>query len=131
MVPAQEELPPPPPMPAPMAAAPQPAPMQAPQHDPRQRMAMPRGPQLQPIDPNLPPDTPLEPGSGVPRSRPGSAAARIAASEAALASTKPLVTAEADGKSNFIAAARRAARAANSETANRSATAELAPLDLR
>ena len=46
---------------------------------------MPRGPQRQPIDPNLPPDTPLEPGSGAPRIKPGSAAARIAASEAALA----------------------------------------------
>ena len=55
----------------------------APQQRPRGK-AMPRGPARQPIDPNLPPDTPLEPGSGAPRVRPGSAAARIAASEAAL-----------------------------------------------
>ena len=37
-----------------------------------------------PIDPNLPPDYPLEPGSGIPRERGTSAAERIAASEAAL-----------------------------------------------
>ena len=42
-----------------------------------------------PLDPNLPPDTPLEPGSGVPRSKPGSPAARIAASEAALGGARP------------------------------------------
>ena len=43
----------------------------------------------QPIDPNLPPDTPLEPGSGAPRIKPGSPAARIAASEAALGNAGP------------------------------------------
>jgi localization factor PodJL len=78
-----------------------------------------------PIDPNLPPDHPLEPGSGG-RSRPpaaakenprpaASAAERVAASEAALAPTKPPVIADpSGGKSNFIAAARRAAQAAAS-----------------
>jgi localization factor PodJL len=66
-----------------------------------------------PIDPNLPPDHPLEPGSG--RSRPtASAADRIAASEAAVSSTKPPVIADPGQKPNFIAAARRAAQAAAS-----------------
>jgi localization factor PodJL len=65
----------------------------------------------QPIDPSLPPDHPLEPGSG--RSRPtASAADRIAASEAAVSSTKPPVIADPGQKPNFIAAARRAAQAA-------------------
>lgn len=61
-----------------------------------------------PIDPDLPPDTPLEPGSGVPRAKPGSPAARIAASEAALGGIRPAVS-EAGGKSAAIAAARNAA----------------------
>ncbi len=65
-----------------------------------------------PIDPNLPPDFPLEPGSGTPRARPpASAAERIAASEAALGSAKP-GGANHPGQTNFIAAARRAAQAA-------------------
>jgi localization factor PodJL len=65
-----------------------------------------------PIDPSLPPDHPLEPGSG--RSRPtASAADRIAASEAAV-STKPPVIADPGQKPNFIAAARAAAQAAAS-----------------
>ena len=69
----------PPPQPIPTAGEPRPQPRQ-----------MPRGPQRQPIDPNLPPDTPLEPGSGAPRIKPGSAAARIAASEAALGNARPM-----------------------------------------
>jgi len=76
---------------------------------------MPRGPQRQAIDPNLPPDTPLEPGSGAPRHRPGSAAARIAASEAALGSARPMGS-ETGGKSAAIAAARNAAKAAYLDT---------------
>src|ERR1700722_17605134 len=65
-----------------------------------------------PIDPSLPPDHPLEPGSG--RSRPtASAADRIAASEAAVSSTKPPVLDDPGPKPNFIAAARRAAQAAS------------------
>jgi localization factor PodJL len=64
-----------------------------------------------PIDPTLPADHPIEPG------RPPvppvlTAAQRIAASEAALGPAKPV--AEAEAKSNFIAAARRAAQAAAS-----------------
>jgi localization factor PodJL len=64
-----------------------------------------------PIDPNLPPDHPLEPGSAAGRSRPPSAADRIAASEAAVGS-KPPVIPDPGGKPDFIAAARRAAQAA-------------------
>ena len=76
---------------------------------------MPRGPQRQPIEPNLPPDTPLEPGSGAPRMKPGSAAARIAASEAALGHARPMAQ-ETGGKSAAIAAARNAAKAAYLDT---------------
>ena len=76
---------------------------------------MPRGPQRQPIEPNLPPDTPLEPGSGAPRMKPGSAAARIAASEAALGHARPMAK-ETGGKSAAIAAARNAAKAAYLDT---------------
>ena len=66
-----------------------------------------------PIDPSLPPDHPIEPGSAAGRSRPtASAADRIAASEAAVSSTKPPVIADPGQKPNFIAAARRAAQAA-------------------
>ena len=69
----------------------------------------------QPIDPNLPPDHPLEPG--VSRGRhPASPADRIAASEAVLGTVKPPVIPDPVGKSNFIAAARRAAQAAASRS---------------
>lgn len=70
----------------------------------------------QPIDPDLPPDHPIEPGSA-PRGRgaPADPAARIAASEAALGPVKPPVIPDPGGKSNFIAAARRAAQAAAQE----------------
>src|SRR4051794_3364338 len=67
-----------------------------------------------PIDPDLPADTPLEPGSA---GRPRSPAERIAASEAALAPLKREPAPEITGKANFIAAARRAAQAAASEGA--------------
>lgn len=63
-----------------------------------------------PIDPDLPADTPLEPGTA---SRARTPAERIAASEAALAPLKREGAAEVTGKANFIAAARRAAQAAN------------------
>jgi localization factor PodJL len=86
----------------------------APQPKPRGR-AMPGGPARQPIDPNLPPDTPLEPGSGVPRVRPGSAAARIAASEAALSGFRA-AAADPASKSAAIAAARNAAKSAYLDT---------------
>ena len=65
-----------------------------------------------PINPDLPPDEPLEPGSGPPRLR-ANHGARIAASEAALGRAHPAEnTPAAGGKSSFIAAARRAAQAA-------------------
>jgi localization factor PodJL len=66
----------------------------------------------QPIDPNLPPDYPLEPGAGSPRGRgAASTAERIAASEAALGPARTAAPGPA-AQSNFIAAARRAAQAA-------------------
>lgn len=66
-----------------------------------------------PIDPTLPPDHPLEPGSTA-RARPPSAAERIADSQAAIGSVKPPVISDSE-RPNFIAAARRAAQAAASE----------------
>jgi localization factor PodJL len=76
-----------------------------------------------PIDPNLPPDQPLEPGVNAGRGRlTASPADRIAASEAALGRAKPPVIPDPAGKSNFIAAARRAAKAA---------VADPSPADLR
>ncbi len=64
-----------------------------------------------PIDPDLPPDHPLEPGTRYPQGRGSSPSERIAASEGALkdiaASTREPVS-----SSNFIQAARRAAQAA-------------------
>jgi localization factor PodJL len=65
-----------------------------------------------PIDPDLPPDHPLEPGSTGNRTRSYSAADRIAASEAAVSTAKAPVITDAGEKPNFIAAARRAAQAA-------------------
>jgi localization factor PodJL len=79
-----------------------------------------------PIDPSLPPDHPLEPGAA--RARTGNSPGdRIAASEAALAAIKPPTVPEPPSKSNFIAAARRAAQAANSDSAVRSDKAAPAP----
>jgi localization factor PodJL len=112
-----------PPAPAPMPRAhtieaPAPVQMMPPsapaESRPVPRQMPPRG-QQRPIDPNLPPDTPLEPGSGVPRVKPTSAAARIAASEAALGNLRH-VAAEPGGKSAAIAAARNAAKAAYLDT---------------
>ncbi len=116
--PSQEPAPPPQqlqplaPRAAPVEVEPLPPPESARQLAPRQ---MPRGPQRQPIDPNLPPDTPLEPGSGAPRHKPGSAAARIAASEAALGHARPMGP-DTGSKSSAIAAARSAAKAAYLDT---------------
>jgi localization factor PodJL len=67
-----------------------------------------------PIDPDLPPDHPLEPGAARTRTT-QTPAERIAASEAALGPAKPPAISEADTKSDFIAAARRAARAASQQ----------------
>jgi localization factor PodJL len=84
-----------------------------------ERNPTPQAPQEhRPIDPDLPPDHPLEPGAT--RGRAGNSALdRIAASEAALGPVKPPVVPDPGSKSSFIAAARRAAQAANSETAVR------------
>jgi localization factor PodJL len=71
----------------------------------------------QPINPNLPPDYPLEPGTSI-SSTP---ADRIAASEAALGPAKPLPP-PAEAQTNFIAAARRAAQNATSGSAGTSKT---------
>ena len=80
------------------------------------RPAAPIVQERRPIDPDLPPDHPIEPGSGAPRGRPATPAERIAASEAALAPIKP-AAADQNEKANFIAAARRAAQAAAAEAA--------------
>jgi len=101
-LPEASNLPPPPVVAAPPPPAPQPA-----------KQALPARKQ-QPIDPNLPPDHPLEPGTG-PRGRGSDPAARIAASEAALSGGKPPVIDDPGGKSDFIAAARRAAQTAAKE----------------
>ncbi len=104
--------------PAPMAApipiavpvpVAQPAPIDAP------KPAMMPARKSQPIDPDLPPDHPLEPGAARAAVHAGSPAARIAASEAALATAKPPVIPDPGGKSDFIAAARRAAHAASQD----------------
>jgi localization factor PodJL len=76
-----------------------------------------------PIDPTLPPDHPLEPGIGLRSRQPASAADRIAAFEAALAGARPPAPADAEGRSSFIAAARRAAQAAGREVPRRDAQA--------
>lgn len=117
-----------------LQAQPQPAPMQAPAAAPpmqfaRQTLAQAGPPQAMPqprrmppaghmpIDPDLPPDQPLEPGSGPPRVRSG---ARIAISEATPGAARPgpAAPAAAGSKSSFIAAARRAAQAAVEEAAS-------------
>jgi localization factor PodJL len=105
--PASLPAPPAPPVPMPAAIVARPAP--APTPPPPRPMA--RAPERAPIEPYLPPDTPLEPGSGTPRVKPGSAAARIAASEAALGQARPVAN-DPGGKSAVIAAARNAAKAA-------------------
>jgi localization factor PodJL len=70
----------------------------------------PRGADRRAIDPTLPPNHPLEPGG---QFRAGnSAAERIAASEAALEQVLPQAVSDPGGRSDFIAAARRAAQAA-------------------
>ena len=77
----------------------------------------------QPIVSDLPPDAPLEPGSGGRRIRAmASAIDRIAASEAT-AGSLPAASAETDPsvRANFVAAARRAAQAVTSEQAGQPA----------
>src|SRR5262249_11782611 len=66
-----------------------------------------------PIDPTLSPDDPGETAAGKARGeRPASSADRVLASEAVFGTVKLSVNPDCDGKSNFIAAARRAAQAA-------------------
>src|SRR5207253_10183623 len=76
---------------------------------PTVRHAPPQPQERKPINPNLPPDTPLEPGAGMPRIKPRSPAALIAASEAALGNSKPVAS-----SNGCPAAARAAARTAKS-----------------
>jgi len=101
---------------APMPAPPSPAAADPP---PAPRRLPPAA--LLPIDPDLPHDQPLEPGSGPPPLN-ADPAARIAASEAALGGARP--AAAAGGKSSFIAAARRAAQAAVQQPGARAPRAE-------
>jgi localization factor PodJL len=104
---------------APVAASPGPAPAPAAPiaaeaaAQPAKPKAAPPMRERQPIDPKLPHDFPLEPGTGAPRARPASSAAeRIAASEAVLGGSAKPGGANHPGQTNFIAAARRAAQAA-------------------
>ncbi|MGE0061650.1 MAG: hypothetical protein AB7T86_06190 [Xanthobacteraceae bacterium] len=76
-----------------------------------------------PINPDLPPDEPLEPGTRMP----ASPAERIAASEADLGEAKPEDEKPKGGKSFFLAAARRAAKAALRDKSPRTAKAPKAP----
>jgi localization factor PodJL len=95
--------------PSPEVIAPPPAAEPPPAPKPLPPPQAPRA-ERRPIDPDLPADTPLEPGSGAPRSRPGSPAARIAASEAAFGGGRSAMS-EKGAKSAAIAAARNAAMA--------------------
>ena len=107
---------------APVATGSAPAPSSA------ESAAHPAGPPRKPIDPNLPPDHPLEPGSAAGSRTMPSAAERIAASEAAVSLAKPPVIPEQGEKTNFIAAARRAAQAAAAAPPDRKARAETAAI---
>ncbi|HKM88176.1 MAG TPA: hypothetical protein VJX48_06195 [Xanthobacteraceae bacterium] len=108
---AKPPQPPSSPAPTPAASAPAAKPTPVAMESAPRRAAAARTP----IDPSLPPNHPLEPGSAAGRSRPSASAAdRIAASEAAVGSAKPPVIADPGEKPNFIAAARRAAQAAAS-----------------
>ena len=82
-----------------------------------------------PIDPNLPPDHPLEPGSAAGRSRPMPAAERTPAAQAAATgstSSKPPVIPDPGGRPDYIAAARRAAQVAAAASPRARATAATA-----
>jgi len=70
----------------------------------------------QPIVPDLPPDAPLEPGSGGRRIRAtANAGDRITASEAIAGATPAAADTDAAVRANFVAAARRAAQAVSGE----------------
>jgi localization factor PodJL len=76
-----------------------------------------RGIARTPIDPNLPPDHPLEPGSA-PGRRPMTPTERLAALDSASPAKPPVIPDPSGGKADFIAAARRAAQAAASASPN-------------
>ena len=78
------------------------------------------------IEPDLPPDHPLEPGTR-PLGRAASPSERIAASENAISEISP-GSREQASTSSFIAAARRAAQAAAAQPAKDSKTRRAAPL---
>jgi localization factor PodJL len=121
--PAMAPPPAPPPPAAPRAAAPAPAAPTAVnvRSPPEAKRAPLPGRNRPPINPDLPPDLPLEPGSGPPTMR-GTLAARIATSEAALGNSNPPAAAGPAGKSGFLNAARRAAQTAQSQPAPRATT---------
>jgi localization factor PodJL len=75
-----------------------------------------------PLNPEPQPDLPLEPGSGRPKFN-----ARVAVSESALGGAGPAVAPATGNKSNFIEAARRAARAALQQGQNAAPGAEPPP----
>jgi localization factor PodJL len=78
-----------------------------------------RGIARTPIDPDLPPDHPLEPGSAPGRARrPMTPVERLAALDSAAPANPPVIPDPAGGKADFIAAARRAAQAAASTSPN-------------
>ena len=83
-------------------------------HLPKDRPPKDRAPSRPAIDPGLPPDHPLEPGTR-PQTRVASPSERIAASEEAI-SELPAASREPPSASSFIAAARRAAQAAAAAT---------------
>ncbi|MCW5685586.1 MAG: SEL1-like repeat protein [Pseudolabrys sp.] len=106
----------PPVMPAQPPAPVQAAPVQAQPARPQVKQGMRRS---QPIDPDLPPDHPIEPGMARPAAARNagpvvaSPAARIAASEAALSVAQPAAMSAPGGtQTDFITAARRAAKTA-------------------
>ncbi|MBN8957202.1 MAG: SEL1-like repeat protein [Rhizobiales bacterium] len=112
--------------PSPRTLPPSAAPQLVPSHDEppaHESNAPPVMPERRPIDPSLPADHPLEPGTAAAR-RPQTAAERIAASEALLGPAKPAADSESESKANFIAAARRAAQAAATMAATPDAEAE-------
>ena len=78
------------------------------------------------IEPDLPPDHPLEPGTR-PLGRAASPSERIAASENAISEISP-GTREQASTSSFIAAARRAAQAAAAQPSKNNKTKHAAPL---
>jgi len=83
-----------------------------------------RGGARTPIDPNLPPDHPLEPGVTAGRARrPLSPAERLGALESTATVKPPVIPDPAGGKADFIAAARRAAQAAASTSPSEKSSA--------